>query len=40
MLKLLSSVVFKILTNVALKVVERMMPPQYRWLLVILSFVL
>ena len=40
MLSLLGSIVLKILTNVALKVVERMMPPQYRWLVVILSFVL
>jgi hypothetical protein len=40
MLELIGSIVLKILASVALKVAERMMPPQYRWLLVILSFVL
>jgi len=39
-LKLLGSIALGILLKVASRVAERMMPPQYRWILAVLSLVL
>jgi hypothetical protein len=40
MLKLLGAIALGILLKIASRVAERMMPPQYRWVLVVLSLVL
>jgi len=40
MLKFLGAIVLGILLKVASRVAESMMPPQYRWVLAVLSIVL
>jgi hypothetical protein len=40
MLKLLGAIALGILLKIASRVAERMMPPQYRWVLAVLSIVL